>query len=179
MTYTDFLKQLEELEENLDKNENEIDFTMLKMLKSIMDSKKENEKTEEQLRLQREVNEIVESILSRPEDYFESKERNIQKMIEKSKARNAIPSDDKDKEALNNQATINTITKLFDKIISQTVSFEVKSQLEDVKNQIKKINIRAHRDLIKKEFKKVNFKTKLILQQELKKEESFSIDGGK
>ena len=68
MTYSQFIEELKELEENIDKNENEIDFTMLKMIQAIL--KEKEEKTKEQQLLQQEVNEMINSIIERPEDYF-------------------------------------------------------------------------------------------------------------
>lgn len=173
MTFSQFLKELEDIEDDFEKDENEIDFTMLKMLQSVLKQKEQKDK-ELQL-LEQEVDEMVNSIVDRPADYFETKERLIEKMIEKSRARNAIPKDPKDREAISNEATLNTITKLFDKMISQTTSQEVKFQLDDVKKSLKNINVRAQRTAIKKEIKNARIKARLILQKEIEKEQSNEI----
>ena len=39
MTFSQFLKELEDIEDGFEKDENEIDFTMLKMLQSILKQK--------------------------------------------------------------------------------------------------------------------------------------------
>lgn len=170
MTFSQFLKELEDIENDFEKDENEIDFTMLKMLQSVLKQKEQKDK-ELQL-LEQEVDEMVNSILDRPSDYFESKERLIEKMIEKSRARNALPKDSKDREAISNEATLNTIIKLFDKMIARTSSQEVKFQLDDVKKSLKNINVRAQRTAIKKEIKNARIKARLILQKEIEKEQS-------
>lgn len=173
MTFTQFLKELEDIEENFEKNENEIDFTMLKMLQTVLKQKEQKDK-ELQL-LEQEVTEMINSIVDRPSDYFETKERLIEKMIEKSRARYALPKDSKDREAISNEVTLNTITKLFDKMISKTTSQEIKFQLDDVKKDLKRINVKAERTAIKKEIKNARIKARLILQKEIEKEKTNEI----
>ena len=175
MTYKEFIEELDEIEQNLEKDENQIDFTMLKMLQSILKSKEAKEKNEEQQKLEQEVNEMVESIISRPEDYFESKERNIQKMIEKSRARHAIPEKDKDREAIANQVSVNTIIKLLDKMIKETSSQEVKFQLDDIKKELKRINTRSQRAQVNQQIKKPNTKIRLVAQKELKRQKDVGV----
>ena len=45
MTYQEIFDSMEEIELNLEKDENEIDFMMLKMLQGILKSKENNIKT--------------------------------------------------------------------------------------------------------------------------------------
>lgn len=175
MNYKELIEELEELEENIDKNENELDFTMLKMLQSVLKAKDEKEKNEQHRQMEQEVNEMIDSIIDRPSDYFETKERNIQKMIEKSKFKKALPQNDRDKEVVNNQATINTIVKLLDKAIQGTSSQEIKFQLDDVKKNIKNINAKREKAHVKQQIKKANITIKLILQKELQKEQDTAI----
>ena len=175
MNYKELIEELEELEENIDKNENELDFTMLKMLQSVLKAKDEKEKNEQHRQMEQEVNEMIDSIIDRPSDYFETKERNIQKMIEKSKFKKALPQNDRDKEVVNNQATINTIVKLLDKAIQGTSSQEIKFQLDDVKKNIKNINTKREKAHVKQQIKKANITIKLILQKELQKEQDTAI----
>lgn len=175
MNYKELIEELEELEENIDKNENELDFTMLKMLQSVLKAKDEKEKNEQHRQMEQEVNEMIDSIIDRPSDYFETKERNIQKMIEKSKFRKALPQNDRDKEVVNNQATINTIVKLLDKAIQGTSSQEIKFQLDDVKKNVKNINAKREKAHVKQQIKKANITIKLILQKELQKEQDTAI----
>ena len=175
MNYKELIEELEELEENIDKNENELDFTMLKMLQSVLKAKDEKEKNEQHRQMEQEVNEMIDSIIDRPSDYFETKERNIQKMIEKSKFKKALPQNDRDKEVVNNQATINTIVELLDKAIQGTSSQEIKFQLDDVKKNIKNINAKREKAHVKQQIKKANITIKLILQKELQKEQDTAI----
>ena len=118
MIYSKFIEDIKELEDNIDKDENEIDFTLLKTIQKILEQKEEKDR--EQQLLKKDIDEIINSIIDRPSDYFDTKERNIQKMIEKSRAKHAMPKLDKDREIVNNQITINTIVKLFDKAIEDS-----------------------------------------------------------
>lgn len=168
MIYSKFIEDIKELEDNIDKDENEIDFTLLKTIQKILEQKEEKDK--EQQLLKKDIDEIVNSIIDRPSDYFETKERNIQKMIEKSRARHAMPETDKDREIINNQITINTLVKLFDKAIEDSSSQEIKFQLADIRKEIKNINYRNQKTKVKEQIKKANIKVKLVLSKEIEKE---------
>ena len=168
MIYSKFIEDIKELEDNIAKDENEIDFTLLKTIQKILEQKEEKDK--EQQLLKKDIDEIVNSIIDRPSDYFDTKERNIQKMIEKSRAKHAMPKSDKDREIVNNQITINTIVKLFDKAIEDSSSQEIKFQLADIRKEIKNINCRNQKIKVKEQIKKANIKAKLVLSKEIEKE---------
>ena len=91
-------------------------------------------------------------------------------MIEKSRAKHAMPKSDKDREIVNNQITINTIVKLFDKAIEDSSSQEIKFQLADIRKEIKNINCRNQKIKVKEQIKKANIKAKLVLSKEIEKE---------
>ena len=168
MIYSKFIEDIKELEDNIDKDENEIDFTLLKTIQKILEQKEEKDR--EQQLLKKDIDEIINSIIDRPSDYFDTKERNIQKMIEKSRAKHAMPKLDKDREIVNNQITINTIVKLFDKAIEDSSSQEIKFQLADIRKEIKNINCRNQKIKVKEQIKKANIKAKLVLSKEIEKE---------
>ena len=123
MIYSKFIEDIKELEDNIDKDENEIDFTLLKTIQKILEQKEEKDK--EQQLLKKDIDEIVNSIIDRPSDYFDTKERNIQKMIEKSRAKHAMPKLDKDREIVNNQITIKKVVEECDKASEESWSEEI------------------------------------------------------
>lgn len=166
MTPKELIEQIEEFEENLDKDENEIDFTMLKMLQSILKSKEANTKTKEHQLLEQQVDEMVNSILERPDYYFDTKERNIEKMIQKSNARHALPKTDQEKEAIHNQTNLEVFDKLLSNLSRITKNPEYKQQLDSLKKELKKVNARNSRKIVNNEIRKASKKAKAILQKE-------------
>ena len=60
MIYSKFIEDIKELEDNIDKDENEIDFTLLKTIQKILEQKEEKDK--EQQLLKKDIDEIVNTL---------------------------------------------------------------------------------------------------------------------
>jgi hypothetical protein len=171
MTYEQFLKELEEIEENIfNKTEPEIDFTLLNIVKYLLEQKEEKEKTEKELLLQREVDEVLDSIIERPDYYFDTKENNIEKLIEKKMTHNVLPKTKEDKFATHAETNIEAMTELFDKMISATKNTDLKFKLADCKSELKKANTRANKKKFRMKLRQSIKLTKLILEEEMSKE---------
>ena len=50
MIYSKFIEDIKELEDNIDKDENEIDFTLLKTIQKILEQKEEKDKEQQLLK---------------------------------------------------------------------------------------------------------------------------------
>jgi len=143
MTYEEFLNELEALEKNIfNKTDEEIDFTLLNIIKYVLAQKETKEKTEQQLQMERAVNEIIDSVTDRPNFYFDTKEHNMEKLIDKKLNSNVLPKTKEDKFATHAETNINTMMKMFDKVISTSTDTELKYNLEECKKELKKIHPR-------------------------------------
>lgn len=176
MNYEIFLKELESLEQNIfSKTDEEIDFTLLNIVKYILEEKEQKQKTERELLLQQELTEVIDSIVQRPEYYFETKERNMEKLIETKLTNNILPKTKEDKFATHAETNINTMVKLFDEITAITKDDELKYHLEECKKDLKKIRVREDKKELKLKVRKVVKMARVILEKEITKEKPMEI----
>lgn len=143
------LKEIELIADEIEYiTDEEIDFSMLQMIKFLL-KEKENKTKLENL-IEKQVNEVIDSVYDRPSYYFNTKEKNLEKIIENKIDKKALPKKD-ERFANYSEVSINTIEKLID---SLKVSSEEQKLILKVKKDIMNIKKSKNKSEIKRVIKK-------------------------
>lgn len=123
----DLNKCIEEIKNAIDNiyesNENDDTFVILNVLSSLLKNRKKKDLND--LKMKKEVDEVLDEIIDRPEFFFNSKENNIQKVIDTKKSLNFFPKTLKQKRNMIKELNKKSISRLFDKIINKYKSKDI------------------------------------------------------
>jgi len=137
------------------------------MIKSILNAKKEHEKQEQDMLLERDIDEAIESILERPEYYFDTKEHNIEKLLEKSRIKQAVPQERKERDSIVIGANLKLIENLMKNLESMVKTNENKTLIADMKQELKSMTNIKDKKVIAREVRAMNKKIRLAIISEI------------
>ena len=167
LEYKEIINEIDDIAKNLESDDNYVDFTILRMIKSILNAKKEHEKQEQDMLLERDIDEAIESILERPEYYFDTKEHNIEKLLEKSRIKQAVPQERKERDSIVIGANLKLIENLMKNLESMVKTNENKTLIADMKQELKSMTNIKDKKVIAREVRAMNKKIRLAIISEI------------
>lgn len=135
MNFKEIIDEITKLEENLsEENDNKISLSLLKAIKEILNQ--EQKKNSIEIQIKNELDIFLDTFLDRPDDYFQSKEVNIQKMIDKKLSISILPTTEESRKEVFTDLNISTLLKLLNKTMLKTKKKENIELLQSCKKQV-------------------------------------------